>query len=820
MSRLYFVDDALGKRQLGETEFPLRVGGKNHDGVVIPNVSDDALYAYIALSDGHAYIQPADPDTELFHNDELLNQSQWLKSGDRVQLGDTMLVWQVLGDKVSIEVVGRSALHTLRPPDDAPPEELTAGRVEMPVHNENFSAGRNTKTLRRLFITAVLLLLLPAIYLLMAKPIAIEIEPQPTDLSVKGFPPPVALWGSHLMLPGTYQIEASLRGHQDLVETLEIVTDGPDSFSYTLSELPGQVIVEAAPAVPFEAIIDGDSTPVDADQRILVSRGSHHLQIKTERYLLYSEDIEVLGYGQEQNLSVTLTPAWAEVSVASDPGGAEVTIDGNSVGNTPLTVEVLQGSHQITLTKSGFKPLTLEQQVTAGNDVELNSVKLEPVDGELTINSQPEGATVAVNGSYLGTTPLSVNLGAGVTHLLRLTKAGYSAAEETVLLRADEKKALNIDLKVEYGTVFVTTSPVDAKISVNGKPTDGNRRLRLPVRTHRVKVSKEGYIDQVVEITPEQGVSQQVEISLKKKPDQTKSAENSAVSTKQVQIPAQTPEQLPSQITTKRGQTLLLIEPGSLLAMGASRREPGRRANESKRQVQLTRPFYFAQNEVTNGQFRQFKPSHDSGQLDGARLNGDSQPAVNLGWQDAARYCNWLSAEEGLPLAYSESNGKLVAVNPLNTGYRLPTEAEWAWVARKKGHETEQRYPWLGSYPPSAVNGNFADARIADTLADVVPGYDDGYRGTSPVASFAAWPSGVYDLGGNVAEWMHDYYAVYPGEANITVKDPVGPASGEHHVVRGSSWRHGNITELRLSYRDYSNKPRYDLGFRIARYAE
>jgi hypothetical protein len=67
---------------------------------------------------------------------------------------------------------------------------------------------------------------------------------------------------------------------------------------------------------------------------------------------------------------------------------------------------------------------------------------------------------------------------------------------------------------------------------------------------------------------------------------------------------------------------------------------------------------------------------------------------------------------------------------------------------------------------------------------------------------------------------MHDYYAVYPGEADKLVRDPLGPASGDHHVVRDSSWRQGTIAELRLSYRDYSRTARPDLGFRIARYAE
>ena len=100
-----------------------------------------------------------------------------------------------------------------------------------------------------------------------------------------------------------------------------------------------------------------------------------------------------------------------------------------------------------------------------------------------------------------------------------------------------------------------------------------------------------------------------------------------------------------------------------------------------------------------------------------------------------------------------------------------------------------------------------------------MPDYNDGFRGAAPVGSFAG-QSGFHDLGGNVAEWMQDYYAVYPGMANTLVTDPSGPVTGDHHVVRGASWRQGSIAELRLSYRDYSREPRPDLGFRIARYAE
>jgi formylglycine-generating enzyme required for sulfatase activity len=275
----------------------------------------------------------------------------------------------------------------------------------------------------------------------------------------------------------------------------------------------------------------------------------------------------------------------------------------------------------------------------------------------------------------------------------------------------------------------------------------------------------------------------------------------------------------PPTLRTAAGQQLRLVRPAGSFHMGASRREAGRRANESQRLVELTRPFYLALKEVTNAEYRRFQAAHDSGSAEGVSLNGDNYPVVNISWDDAARYCNWLSGKDKLPPAYREQDGRMQLQVPPNTGYRLPTEAEWAYVARVAGRAAPARYPWAGSYPPVSVAGNFADARIADTLAHVVPGYDDGYRGPAPVGSFAAHPLGFHDLGGNVAEWVNDYYTVYPGMAEQVVKDPVGPASGDHRVVRDSSWRHGSVTELRLSYRDYSRTPRPDLGFRIARYA-
>ncbi len=90
---------------------------------------------------------------------------------------------------------------------------------------------------------------------------------------------------------------------------------------------------------------------------------------------------------------------------------------------------------------------------------------------------------------------------------------------------------------------------------------------------------------------------------------------------------------------------------------------------------------------------------------------------------------------------------------------------------------------------------------------------------SATVASFAANHNGLHDLGGNVAEWVHDVYQI-PAANTPAETDPLGPQTGDNYVIRGASWAMSRMSELRLPFRDYGQAGRDDVGFRVARYAE
>ena len=184
--------------------------------------------------------------------------------------------------------------------------------------------------------------------------------------------------------------------------------------------------------------------------------------------------------------------------------------------------------------------------------------------------------------------------------------------------------------------------------------------------------------------------------------------------------------------------------------------------------------FYLDKYEATNSDYARFveatghrKPFHWVG---GKVPQGQERfPVYNVSWDDANAYCGW-------------------------AGKRLPTESEWEKAAR--GGTDRKRFPWGDQLSASGGGrGSAGGAKAAHY------GYPEG-----PVAAGSYPPNayGVYDMVGNIAEWVADwygqnYYSISPE------KNPTGPASGFYRVVRGNAWNGDDDRHLAVNYRNFSD---------------
>ena len=167
-----------------------------------------------------------------------------------------------------------------------------------------------------------------------------------------------------------------------------------------------------------------------------------------------------------------------------------------------------------------------------------------------------------------------------------------------------------------------------------------------------------------------------------------------------------------------------------------------------------------------------------------------------------------------------ELDGEEITIVPGTVGKIEPDstpEAEWSWAIRFGGQKSASIFAWGRDMPPRRDSANYAGKSAFDLVPTIVPRYDDGFASTAPVGKFPASPIGIYDGAGNVAEWVNDFYTISTPGITKPMIDPKGPERGTNYVIRGSSWRHAGVIELRAAYRDYGDTSRPDVGFRIAR---
>jgi formylglycine-generating enzyme required for sulfatase activity len=524
--------------------------------------------------------------------------------------------------------------------------------------------------------------------------------------------------------------------------------------------------------------------------------------------------------------------ALVPVPLKLQPEGASVDTAGPFHWRAGDRLFVLPGERALNITHPGYRSRSLTLQVSRDLvDAEPLVVELARLPGTLAVDTGGVAAELVVDGQVVAQLPGEVEIEAG-THALTVRAPRH--VDYTALLDIEgggERQALTVQLQPAIGWLAFDTTPANASVRIDGVDRGtAPLRVELDAGLRQVSISAPGRRRWTSDIAIVAGQTLDLgRIDLAAPPPPPvaaapapASADVAASAATVETAPAPAPPPAP-RLTSAVGPLILL--PAGKYVQGSDRREQGRRSNESQREVTLSRAFYLAENEVTNAQFRAFKPEHVSGLAREKSLDLDSQAVTSVSWDDAVEFCNWLSLRESLPLAYERRDGRWQLVEPNNRGYRLPTEAEWEYAARFVDGRSWQRYPWGNQLPPPAAAANLGGGESLPTrpgpdvrLATSLPDYRDEHVVVAPVGAYARSAAGFHDLGGNVSEWMHDVYVSLPDNRPVT--DPMGASSNGPHVMRGANWQTTSIAELRPAWREQAASASQVLGFRVARYAE
>jgi len=803
------IQEGNQTRKISSDDFPIKIGTDLNSDILIVGSLSLGIALIIDLIDDRLVLQKINPSVDTTVNDNEFSGNYWIKDGDELIVSNKRVQFKISANQIELNIENVSL--------EEQPTQFQKRQSESIFQN---------KTIQRIAIGLVFLVGYFLFYLFTSK--AVEINTIPADAKVSvsgGFFPHLKISGRFLLRPGEYRADYSRSGYFSNSLDIEINEESSQVIDIKLKKTPGIVRFITQPDVVYELYLEGKFSPFICEDMEMYQEecrkrgfsfggplepGTRDVELRFEKYFPIKEQLIINGMGEEQEFIFDLKPAWADVEIDTKPSEAEIFIDGKNIGLTPLDLDIMEGQHTLEIKKNGFKNFTTEIAVKAKENIVLELFNLSLLDSKINIISNPKEASVNINSIYRGLTPLELELEPLVSHTISLAKPGFKSISENIVLKTQEEilNERNVayveferELKPIYGSIIFLGTPGAGLILEGEQIGVVPINLDLLSKKQLLLIKKEGYVTEELMINPTSGYEQTIEINLM-------TPEEAALAA------------LPNKIQTSQGLEMRLIYPGNEFVMGAPRRDQGRKTNETERLVKITRPFYVGITETSNKEFREFEPKHTSGAEVFRELSNNMHPTVMVSWQQAVAYCNWLSTQESLEPAYKVNKGKYELTRPVSNGYRLLTEAEWEWLSRFNGGGGEQKYPWGDSMPVMEDSGNYADESAEVFMSNTLGKYWDGYPVTSPTGKFKANSLGVFDLGGNVAEWVNDYYSVYPRDLKNIESDPLGPLEGSSRMIKGSSWRHSSISALRYSFRDHAVTSRLDVGFRIARYSD
>ena len=525
--------------------------------------------------------------------------------------------------------------------------------------------------------------------------------------------------------------------------------------------------------------------------------------------------------------------ALSTLVVETTPPGADVLIAGEVVGQTPLEVPDLSaGVYDVTLRHGLYTTLSEAITVPDPADPSRPAIRMERTlaraTGALTVRSEPAGAWIERDGKRLAEqTPATIRgLPAGaLTLTIGAQEHRPLQVSTNVPKNGVETLELTLERSIAYGTLTLELTPDDAEVTLPDLGLAYQAGMRIPEGSLSVRVGRDGYVPETRTIEVAGITRSSISLTRNPQPFTVSTAPEGAFVTFPYRDQGYSPgvmltpgeyrvrAVLPGHETWEgtvshdsrptnhavtlqtgasefadplvsggTGPTMVAIPAGSF-RMGCVSRVDCRSNELPVHAVTLAKPLALSKFEVTCADFGRFARA-TARELTREPSCGDesSVPAVNVSWEDAVAYAEWLSSET-------------------HQRYRLPSEAEWEYAARAG---TETRYSWGNSVGVERANCNGCRSRA-----------NRDQRGTVAVGSFRANPWGLHEMHGNAWEWVSDCRLDdYEGAAGDGSSRTV--SNCEERVLRGGSWR-VNSSLVRAAQRGWGNETLRldDVGIRV-----
>ena len=496
-------------------------------------------------------------------------------------------------------------------------------------------------------------------------------------------------------------------------------------------------------------------------------------------------------------LVATTRPAKGTLTLTVVPADADVVLPDAQQPYRP-GIRLAEGVHRVIVRRSGYREAERRIDVSGATRERIVLEKIPPpvAEGTLTLTVVPADARVILPDSQLRYRP-GIRLREGL-HRVIVQRAGYREVERRINVsgRTRERIVLERIVRKRASAPFtVDATPAGARVRLLDGGGSYRPGVELPPGRYRVEVSAAGYETEILTVS------------------HSESRTLRRVSLRRLLRPGVS---FSDELANRRGSgPAMVVLPGGRFRMGcqassgcADRESPGR-------QVQVN-GFALSKHEVTRDEFSRFADAtgHRGGgscrifdgeewatrsgrgwSSPGFRQTG-KHPVVCVSWEDATSYAHWLSRETG-------------------ESYRLPSEAEWEYAARA-GSTTDFHFGSRSSSQCRWANGADLSAK-GEYPKWRVESCRDGYAHTAPVGTLGANDFGLYDMHGNVWEWVQDCwnssYRSAPSNGSAWLR---GDCS--RRILRGGSWSSPS-DDLRSAHRE-RNTPEmryHNLGFRVAR---